>query len=91
MNRESSEAVSADQVELEFAIPQPTHYDSPGGALSEITVNNPGEDGPQASRVLLARGTFVMSILLLVSVEKSRLLRIDSERWTHTLLLVYKE
>lgn len=44
-------------MELKFAIPQPTHYDSPGGAPSEITVSNPGEDGPRASRVLLTQAT----------------------------------
>lgn len=33
-------------------------------------MNNPGEDRPEASRVLLVQSKFVMSIFLLVSVEK---------------------
>lgn len=60
--------VSAGQVELKFPIPSLTHYDSAGGALSEITVNSPGKDRPEASRDLLAQGKPVMTIFLLLSV-----------------------
>lgn len=55
---------SVDQMEQKVPTFQPTHYDSSGGALSEISMNNPRDARPEASRVLLTQGKFTASIFL---------------------------
>lgn len=58
------------QVELKFPPAQPTHYDSAGGVLTELTMNHPDEGTPTVSRVFLAQGKSTLSIFPLLYVKK---------------------